>query len=144
MPIEFKVKKMHPDAIIPSYAKEGDACMDLSSYEDYTLKPGERRALATGLQVEPPQGYEFQVRPRSGLAAKYGITVLNTPGTVDAGYRGEVKVILINLGQEAYSIKKGDRIAQGKVSRVEEVVIRECEELSETARGSGGFGSTGA
>lgn len=144
MSIEFKVKKMHPDAIIPSYAKEGDACMDISSYEDYTLKPGERKAIATGLQVEPPRGYEFQIRPRSGLAAKYGITVLNNPGTVDAGYRGEVKIILINLGQEEYSVKKGDRVAQGKVSPVEEVVIREYEELSDSARGSGGFGSTGA
>jgi dUTP pyrophosphatase len=143
MTIEFKVKKMHPDAILPSYAKEGDACMDLCSYENYTLKQGERRAIATGLQVEFPFGYEMIVKPRSGLALKYGVTVLNTPGTVDAGYRGEIKVILINHGEAPYKIKKGDRIAQAELSRVEKVVIKESEELSETSRGSGGFGSTG-
>jgi dUTP pyrophosphatase len=144
MPVDFKVKRIHPDARIPSYAKEGDACMDLSSCENYTLKRRERKAIATGLQVEVLSGYEMQIRPRSGLALKYGVTVLNTPGTVDAGYRGELKIILINLGELPYEIKKGDRIAQAKISPVEKVVIIESEELSETARGSSGFGSTGS
>jgi len=144
MSLILRVKKIYPDAILPSYAKEGDACMDLCSYEDYILKRGERKAIGTGLRFEIPSGYEMQVRPRSGAAIKYGITVLNTPGTVDSGYRGEVKVIMINLGEEPYSIHKGDRIAQAKISRVEDIVIQESiEELSETPRGSGGFGSTG-
>ena len=141
--ITLKVKKIHPDAIIPSYAHAGDAGMDLYSYEDGVLQPGERRLFKTGLNVEIPFGYEMQIRSRSGLALKNGIIVLNSPGTIDAGYSGELGIILVNHGKEAYEIKKGDKIAQGKISKVEQVEIKVVEELSETSRGEGGFGSTG-
>ena len=143
MTIELKVKKIHPDAVLPSYAKPGDAGMDLCSYINYVLQPGERKLFGTGLKVEIPQGYEMQIRPRSGLALKVGITVVNTPGTVDSGYRGELGVILINHGSESYEIKKGERIAQGVISKIEEVLIKEVENLSDSERGVGGFGSTG-
>src|SRR3989304_10334258 len=112
MAIEVKVKKMHPDAQVPVYMTAGAACMDIFSYEECTLIPGETRVVGTGLQFEVPIGYEMQVRPRSGLAAKFGVTVLNTPGTLDADYRGELKIILVNHGDKSYEVKKGDRIAQ--------------------------------
>ena len=143
MAIEVKVKKMHPDAQVPVYMTAGAACMDIFSYEECTLIPGETRVVGTGLQFEVPIGYEMQVRPRSGLAAKFGVTVLNTPGTLDADYRGELKIILVNHGDKSYEVKKGDRIAQAKISKVEEVLIIESEELSTTERGSGGLGHTG-
>jgi dUTP pyrophosphatase len=141
--IKIKIKKIHPDAIIPKYAHDGDAGMDLFSVEDVVIKPRYRLAVRTGLEFEIPNGYEMQIRPRSGMALKSGITVLNTPGTVDSGYRGEIKAILINLSSEDYSIKKGDKICQAIINKVERVQIEETKELSETKRGKGGFGSTG-
>jgi len=143
MPIKLKVKKIHPDAVIPSYAHPEDACFDLHSYINCVLKPGKRKIFGTGLRFEIPQGYEMQMRPRSGLALKNGITVLNSPATVDSGYRGELGIVLINHGSDNYEVKRGDKIAQGKISRVEEVLIEEVENLSESSRGEGGFGSTG-
>jgi len=141
--VHIKIEKIFPDAILPSYAHPGDAGMDLFSYETYILKLGERRLFKTGLKVEIPEGYEMQIRPRSGSALNHGVTVLNTPGTIDAGYRGEVGVILINHGEEVYSIKKGDKIAQAVISSVERAVLEEVEKLEESSRGEGGFGSTG-
>jgi len=143
MSLELKIKKIHSDAVIPSYVHEGDAGFDLVSVEDYVLRPGERRAIGTGLQVEIPEGYEMQIRPRSGLAFKQGVTVLNSPGTIDVGYRGEIKVILVNHGDGNYEVKKCERIAQGVINELPKVTIVEVSELSETARGEGGFGSTG-
>ena len=143
MSLELKIKKIHSDAVIPSYVHEGDAGFDLVSVEDYVLRPGERRAIGTGLQVEIPEGHEMQIRPRSGLAFKQGVTVLNSPGTIDVGYRGEIKVILVNHGDGNYEVKKGERIAQGVINELPKVTIVEVSELSETARGEGGFGSTG-
>ncbi|NIJ08221.1 dUTP pyrophosphatase [Sphingomonas vulcanisoli] len=128
---------------LPVYATEHAAGMDVVSAEDLTLAPGARHAVATGLSIAIPEGYEVQVRPRSGLALKYGITCLNTPGTIDADYRGEVKVILANLGSEPFAIKRGERIAQLVPAAVQRARWDEVEVLDETARGSGGFGSTG-
>ena len=141
--VDIKIEKIFPDAILPSYSHPGDVGMDLFSYETYILKPGERRLFKTGLKVEILEGYEMQIRPRSGLALNHGVTVLNTPGTIDAGYRGEVGVILINHGEEVYSIGKGDKIAQAVISSVERAVLEEVEKLEESSRGEGGFGSTG-
>lgn len=141
--VDIKIEKIFSDAILPSYAHSGDAGMDVFSYETYILKSGERRLFKTGLKVEISEGYEMQIRPRSGLALNQGVTVLNTPGTIDAGYRGEVGVILINHGEKVYSIKKGDKIAQAVISSVERAVLEEVEKLEESSRGEGGFGSTG-
>lgn len=129
----------------PSYETEGSAGVDLrANIEDsIVLHPFERMLIPTGLFMEIPEGYEGQVRPRSGLAIKHGITVLNTPGTVDSDYRGEVCVILINLSQDQYVIKNGERIAQMVFSKVERVAFAEVKELGETERGEGGFGHTG-
>lgn len=139
----LKVKKLHEDAVLPSYANRGDAGMDLYSIEDGGITPGERCLIRTGIAIELPKGVEAQIRPRSGLALKKGITVLNTPGTIDEGYRGEVGVILINHSDEIVFIKKGDRIAQMVINKVESVKIEEVKGLSGTDRGKGGFGSTG-
>ncbi len=128
---------------LPVYATHGAAGMDVVSAEDLTLVPGGRHAVATGFSMAIPQGFEVQVRPRSGLALKHGITCLNTPGTIDSDYRGEVKVILANLGSEAFAIKRGDRIAQLVVAPVQRGMFTEVDCLDETERGSGGFGSTG-
>ena len=141
--VNIKIEKIFPDAIFPRYAHPGDAGMDLFSYETYILKPGERRLFKTRLKVEIPESYEMQIRPKSGLALNHGVTVLNTPGTIDAGYRGEVGVILINHSKEVYSIKKGDKIAQAVISSIERAVLEEVEKLEESSRGEGGFGSTG-
>ncbi len=142
-----KVRFMKIDASIdtqlPSFAHSGDACADLRAAENLILKQGERKAVSTNLIAEIPEGYEIQVRPRSGLALKHGVTVLNSPGTIDSGYRGEIRVILINLGEVPFEISKGDRIAQICVRKVEEVHYEWAEELSESERGHGGFGSTG-
>ena len=143
MPLKIKIKKIHPDAVIPKYAHKGDAGMDLFSCEDYTLKPKERKLFGIGLKVEIPEGYEMQIRPKSGLSLKHGITVLNTPGTIDSGYRGEVGVILINHGEEDYEIKQGEKIAQAVIKKIEIVEVIEVEKLGETFRGERGFGSTG-
>jgi len=137
------VKKLSKDAIVPSYAHSGDSGMDLFANEAAELQPGERKLVRTGIAVAVPKGFEAQVRPKSGIALKDGISVLNTPGTVDSGYRGEVGVILINLGSKAQKIEKGKKIAQMIISRVEEASVEVVEELDETRRGSGGFGSTG-
>ena len=139
----IRFKKLRPDAVLPSYAHPGDAGMDVRSVEDLAIAPGARALVHTGLVMALPPGYEAQVRPRSGLALKHGITVLNTPGTIDAGYRGEVGVILANFGDETFSIAKGDRIAQIVVAPVTTAEIAEAETVDETDRGGGGFGSTG-
>jgi dUTP pyrophosphatase len=130
---------------LPSYATDQSAGMDLSAAleEAFVLEPGDRALIPTGLSIALPAGYEAQVRPRSGLALKHGVTVLNSPGTIDADYRGEVKVLLANLGQEAFTIERGMRIAQMVVARHSVVKWSVTEELDETTRGSGGFGSTG-
>ena len=130
---------------LPFYSTEHSAGMDLRAFllEPIVLQPLERALIPTGLFIEVPGGYEAQVRPRSGLAIKNGITVLNTPGTIDADYRGEVKVILINLSNESFKIENGDRIAQMVISKYEKITWNQVENLSETERGSGGFGSSG-
>ncbi len=128
---------------LPAYATAGAAGMDVVAAEDHVLAPGMRHAVATGFAVAVPAGYEVQVRPRSGLALKHGITCLNTPGTIDSDYRGEIKVILANLGQETFPIKRGDRIAQLVAAPVQRATCVEVDSLDATARGSGGFGSTG-
>ena len=128
---------------LPAYATEGAAGMDVVSAEELTLEPGARHAVATGFAMAIPAGYEVQVRPRSGLALKHGITCLNTPGTIDSDYRGEVKVILANLGSAPFEIKRGDRIAQLVAAPVQRATFTKVTNLDETARGSGGFGSTG-
>lgn len=128
---------------LPAYATPGAAGMDVLAAEDVTLAPGARHAVATGLSVAIPEDYEIQVRPRSGLALKHGISVPNTPGTIDSDYRGELKVILINHGAEPFPIHRGDRIAQLVLAPVTRAAWEEVAELDDTARGSGGFGSTG-
>ncbi len=137
------VKKLHPDAVMPDYAKLGDAGADLTSIQDVTLEPGESTLVKTGISIQLPQDYEAQVRPRSGLAYKKQITVLNGPGTVDEGYRGDVGVILINHGKEDFVIEVGNKIAQLVIKPVKQAEFIEVEELSDTSRGEGGFGSTG-
>ena len=133
------------DAKLPTYASAGAAGADLSAVLEtpLTLGPGERALVPTGLAVELPAGFEMQIRPRSGLAARHGVTVLNSPGTVDSDYRGEVKVLLINLGAEPVTISHGDRIAQAVIAPVTRAEFTPAETLSGTARGEGGFGSTG-
>ncbi|WP_144096642.1 dUTP diphosphatase [Croceicoccus sediminis] len=143
VPVPVKRLEGNDDLPLPSYATEGAAGMDVVSSEERILNPGDRAAVATGLAVAIPEGYEIQIRPRSGLALKHGITVPNTPGTIDSDYRGELKVILINHGLEPYKIRRGDRIAQAVLSPVVRASWLEVHELDETARGEGGFGSTG-
>ena len=128
---------------LPAYATEHAAGMDVVAAEAVTLAPGARHAVATGIAIAIPEGFEVQVRPRSGLALKHGVTCLNTPGTIDADYRGEVKVILANLGQEPFEVKRGERIAQLVPAAVQRAAFVQVAELNETARGAGGFGSTG-
>jgi len=140
--IKVKIKKLK-DVKTPSYAHKGDAGVDLYSAEDYILKPMERKLVSTGIKIAVPLGYEAQVRPKSGLAIKHGISIVNTPGTIDSGYRGEVCVIAINLGNEDYKIEKNSKIAQMVFKKVEEAELEEVEELDDTTRGEGGFGSTG-
>ena len=141
--MKLKIKKLNTEAVIPAYQTKEAAGFDLHSIEDVVINPGERKLIGTGLAFEIEYGYEVQIRPRSGLAYKHGITVLNTPGTIDSDYRGEIKVLLINLGSELFEIKKGERIAQAVVAPVIQAEIIEVDELSDTQRGSGGFGSTG-
>ena len=138
-----KVLRTDPAAQLPAYAHPGDAGMDVRSIEEVTLAPGARALIHTGLVLVLPPDAEAQVRPRSGLALKHGVTVLNTPGTIDAGYRGEVGVILINLGAEPFVVEKGMKIAQLVISRVTQADIVEVASVDETDRGAGGFGSTG-
>ena len=144
-PVAVEVRRLpHGEGLdLPRYATDGAAGMDVLSAEDVTLAPGARHAVATGLSVAIPGGYEIQVRPRSGLAFKHGISVPNTPGTIDSDYRGELKVILINHGSEDFAIARGDRIAQLVLAPVTQARWSEVDELDATARGTGGFGSTG-
>ena len=144
-PIEIRLKRLpHGEGLpVPAYATAHAAGLDVVSAEDVILAPGGRHAVATGFAMAIPEGYEVQVRPRSGLALKHGISLPNTPGTIDADYRGELKVILINLGEEPFVIARGDRIAQLVAAPVQVARFAEVEELDETARGAGGFGSTG-
>jgi dUTP pyrophosphatase len=141
--ISIKVKKLTEDACVPKAAKPGDVAFDLFSVIDYDLVPGERFAVPIGISVEIPEGYEGQIRPRSGLGLKHGLTVINSPGTIDSGYRGEVHVALQNLGNESFRITKGMRVAQLAIRQVPKVQFLEVDELSDTERGEGGFGSTG-
>ncbi|MGS4887424.1 dUTP diphosphatase [Roseibium sp. MB-4] len=147
MTIKLEIKRLDhgQDLPLPAYQSDLAAGLDLLAAvdDDLTLQPGNRALVPTGLAMSLPAGFEAQVRPRSGLAAKNGVTVLNTPGTIDADYRGEVKVILINLGDTAFEISRGDRIAQMVIAPVLQAEIEEVEILSETSRGTGGFGSTG-
>lgn len=137
------MQKIDDDARIPSYAHEGDAGMDLYSVKEQVLKPLERVLVPTGIKVAIPEGFEGQVRPKSGLALNHGISVLNTPGTIDSGYRGEVGVILVNLSNQMYKVDKGKKIAQLVFNKVERAELEEVKELDKTARDEGGFGSTG-
>lgn len=139
----LRFKRIHPDAVLPAYAHPSDAGMDVRSVDDMTLAPGKRALVHTGLVMLLPPMFEAQVRPRSGLALKAGVTVLNSPGTIDSGYRGEVGVILINLGDTDFVIKKGDKIAQIVIAPVTQPEVVETAEIDETDRGAGGFGSTG-
>jgi dUTP diphosphatase len=143
--IEIRLKRLpHAEGLpLPSYASEHAAGLDVVAAESLTLAPGDRHAVATGFGIAIPHGFEVQVRPRSGLALRNGISVLNTPGTIDSDYRGEVKVILANLGAEPFEIVRGERIAQLVPAPVERARFAEVEDLDETARGAGGFGSTG-
>jgi dUTP pyrophosphatase len=141
--VELQVVRLHPDAVLPSYAHPGDAGLDLTSVEAVTLRPGARAAVPTGLAVAVPDGWVGLVHPRSGLALRHGLTVANAPGTIDAGYRGELKVILVNVGDEEVTIAAGDRIAQLVLQEVGLARVVEVASLDDTARGEGGFGSTG-
>jgi dUTP pyrophosphatase len=143
--MQIRIQRTHPQAILPRYAHGSgeDAGMDLHAVEDVLLEPGVPHLVPTGLTIEVPPGYEAQVRPRSGLALKHSITIPNAPGTIDPGYRGEIRVILLNLGREPYSIHSGDRIAQMILARYEAVEWHEAS-LADSARGTGGFGSSGS
>jgi len=141
--VELKRLRHGADLPLPAYATDGAAGMDVVSAEDVTIAPGARHPVATGLSMAIPQGFEIQVRPRSGLAFKHGITVPNTPGTIDSDYRGELKVLLINHGKEDFAIARGDRVAQLVLAPVVQAAWQEVEELDATERGAGGFGSTG-
>jgi dUTP pyrophosphatase len=142
--MQIRIQRTHPNAILPSYAHgpQEDAGMDLHAVEDVILEPGVSRLVPTGLTLEVPHGFEAQVRPRSGLALKHAITIPNAPGTIDPGYRGEVRVIMLNLGREPYTVHAGDRIAQMIVARYEAVEWWEGD-LAQSVRGTGGFGSSG-
>lgn len=144
--IRVGIKKLgHGESLpLPSYETAGAAGMDLRAAENAILRPGARHLMPTGLSIELPEGYEAQVRPRSGLAVKHGVTVLNAPGTIDSDYRGEVKVPLINHGDADFHINRGDRIAQMVIAPVTRIGWIEKTELEDTARGSGGFGSSGS
>lgn len=144
MTLKLNIKRLYDDVVLPSYAYAGDAGLDLRSHEDVELEPFERKLVSTGLAVAIPDGYAGFVQPRSGLAAKLGLSIVNTPGLIDAHYRGELKVILINLDAESsVELKKGERIAQLVIQKVPEVELVEVDELDETNRGTGGFGSSG-
>ena len=141
--MKLLVEKTNDKAIIPFQAHEGDAGMDLFSVEEITIKPMERKLIHTGIKIQLPKNTEAQIRPRSGLALKHGITVLNTPGTIDEGYRGEIGIILINLGSEEFKVEEGMKIAQMVIKPTLTLKVEEVVELTETTRGENGFGSTG-
>ena len=142
--VKLLIKKLHKNIILPEYKTDGSSGMDLMANVEQTVKilPGEKKIISTGIMVAIPEQYEIQIRPRSGLAAKNGISILNTPGTIDSDYRGEIKVILINLGKYTFEINKNDRIAQMIICPIIKVELKEVESLPETIRGGGGFGST--
>jgi dUTP pyrophosphatase len=145
IPLEILVTKLDNDAVIPTYAKPGDAGADLYSMSDLVLSPGERALVKTGIAIALPTGYVGLVHPRSGLGLKNGISVVNTPGTIDAGYRGEIGVVLINHDlHESFQVKKGDRIAQLVIQKVENAHFKVVNQLPESERATGGYGSTGA
>lgn len=141
--MQLKVQKISEEAIIPYYAHKGDAGLDLFSIEEVIIKPSETALIKTGIKIELPENTEAQVRPRSGLALKHSITVLNTPGTIDEGYRGEICIILINHGKRDFKVEKHMKIAQMVVKPIISVEVMEVKELSHSSRGEGGFGSTG-
>lgn len=142
--VDVLIKRIDPDLPLPAFGHPGDAGADLFAAEDVDLAPGERALVATGVAIALPDGYAAFVHPRSGLAARHGVTIVNAPGTIDAGYRGEVKVTLLNTdSSQPVSFRRGDRIAQLVVQRVEPVLFHEVESLPGSARGEGGFGSTG-
>ncbi|MBH5321030.1 dUTP diphosphatase [Aurantiacibacter sediminis] len=143
VPVQIKRLPHGHGLEFPVYASTGAAGMDVVAAESLTLRPSQRHAVATGFAIAIPDGYEVQVRPRSGLALKHGITLPNTPGTIDSDYRGELKIIMINLGDDDFPIERGDRIAQLVLAPVTLAAWEEVDELSETVRGKGGFGSTG-
>ena len=141
--MKVKFQRINPIAELPTYAHPGDAGMDIRSIEELTIEPGARALVHTGLVMVLPPGYEAQVRPRSGLALKNGVTVLNTPGTIDEGYRGEIGVILANFGSEPFKVEKGAKIAQMVIAPCTRAEIAETDEVDDTVRGTGGFGSSG-
>ncbi len=141
--MKIQISRADPNVKLPSYATQGDAGLDLYSSENHVLKPGERKLISTGVKIAVPLGYEAQVRPKSGLAVKHGISVVNTPGTIDSGYRGVVGVIAINHGQEEFKVEKNSKIAQMVINKIEQAELEEVSSLDETERGEGGFGSTG-
>lgn len=143
MNVEVKIKRMHEDAMLPMQANPGDAGMDLYSIETVEIPAGGTKLIKTGIQIELPKGTEAQIRPRSGLALKHSITVLNSPGTIDEGYRGEIGVILINHGQDTFFVEKSMRIAQMVIQFVPTIQLLEVSELSQTVRGTSGFGASG-
>jgi len=143
MMIDVKIEKVHKDAVIPTYAHHDDACCDLYVVEDYLIPVGQRRLLRTGIAIEIPSGFEVQIRPRSGLAWKQGLTLVNAPGTVDAQYRNEIKLLIINLGEKPVAIQKGDRAAQMCIQPVHHFNFQEVDKLNPSDRGLGGWGSTG-
>ncbi len=142
--MKIRIRRLHPNALVPRYAHgpEEDAGMDLHAVEAVSFAPGETKLVPTGLAIELPPGYEAQIRPRSGLALKYSITLPNSPATIDPGYRGEIRVIVQNLGRDTFTVEPGERIAQMVIARYESVEWEEGE-LSNTVRGEGGFGSSG-
>ena len=142
---KIQIKKLSKSVSIPKYETQGSSGMDIAAHieDNIIINPGEKALVPTGFSIAIPKGYEIQIRPRSGLAAKKNVTVLNTPGTIDADYRGEIKVILINLGKEKFTVENGERIAQMVVCPVVQAILEEVKELSDTQRGLSGFGSTG-
>ena len=144
MDVELRVRRLDASLPLPSYAHPGDAGLDLAAASDVRLGPGERAAVATGLVVAIPEGWVGLVHPRSGLARRHGVTVANAPGTIDAGYRGELEVLLVNLGPETVVLSRGDRVAQLLVQPIGRARVVEVDAFAPTARGEGGFGSTGA
>lgn len=141
--MKLLIEKIDESAVVPFYAHKGDAGLDLFSIEEVVINPGERKLIHTGIKIGLPENTEAQIRPRSGLALKHGITVLNTPGTIDEGYRGEIGIILINLGEESFKVEKKMKIAQMVIKPVLHMDIEEVKQLSDSERGEGGFGSTG-
>jgi dUTP pyrophosphatase len=142
--VEIRIRRLGPDVPLPSYAHPGDAGADLTTTVDVHLEPGERALVPTGISIALPEGYVGLVHPRSGLAARCGLSIVNSPGTVDAGYRGEVKVMLVNLDpRQPVALQRGDRIAQLVVQRVEQATFVEVDDLPPSVRGEGGYGSTG-